>query len=413
MQERTHAMIVAILLAVIGQSDTRKLTLRKDGMQDFPGKAENVVLDKLFGRLLQARPQSRKGMEQTALGKATGRLALPNTQLSALRPRANAGVSSGPHLLRASTSRLNRFQEHVPVDLTSFRVEELSKSPRILLFPEFVTNLSICDAIASEAEAQGYTGKGVDYAVWRDDVAEDLRTWMRGPALWATLGTELAANNGVIFADWAADDGAVPRTALAALAAITYAGATLLGAAVSAAKAIVVRQSLVAERTSQSVNLDPALCKGAEEFVKVSERLFGCHRRYFERPTAVKYRPGERLAPHFDANQPYFAPGYDAKVNEDMERGGQTLATLLLYCTDVEAEETGGMTRFGRLGIDVKPKKGDALLFFPALADGKFDERTEHEGVPPQISGKVVARIWRHMYDVPAPMGLAAPTDNS
>ena len=85
----------------------------------------------------------------------------------------------------------------------------------------------------------------------------------------------------------------------------------------------------------------------------------------------IRYRPGQRLAPHFDANR-----GADV---EDAERGGQTLATLLVYLNDVQ-EGSGGATRFGRLDLDVAPKKGQCLVFFPATADGRFDERVEHEG---------------------------------
>jgi len=53
------------------------------------------------------------------------------------------------------------------------------------------------------------------------------------------------------------------------------------------------------------------------------------------------------------------------------------LATLLLYLNDAGAGG-GGNTVFGRLGLEVEPKKGQCLLFFPATADGTFDERVEH-----------------------------------
>ena len=80
--------------------------------------------------------------------------------------------------------------------------------------------------------------------------------------------------------------------------------------------------------------------------------------------------------------------------------------------------EKGGLTRFGRLPLapgfeeegetklTVRPKKGDAILFFPADAAGSFDERTEHEGCP-AVDEKWIARIWRHKTRVPPPFGLA------
>mmetsp|Transcript_10509 Transcript_10509/g.15356 ORF Transcript_10509/g.15356 Transcript_10509/m.15356 type:complete len:137 (+) Transcript_10509:2-412(+) len=127
---------------------------------------------------------------------------------------------------------------------------------------------------------------------------------------------------------------------------------------------------------------------------------------YFEAPTVIRYEAGQVLAPHFDANR-------SAKT-EDANRGGQTLATLLLYLNDVN---DGGKTRFGKLRareneedpaetkLTVQPKAGDALLFFPADKDGEFNDMLEHEGCP-AVDTKWIARIWRHIDRVPPPFGL-------
>jgi len=123
---------------------------------------------------------------------------------------------------------------------------------------------------------------------------------------------------------------------------------------------------------------------------------------------------------------------------EDANRGGQTLSTLLVYLNDVAK---GGTTKFGKLpamkshnnnnnndsdddndekkeedivqrqvtgdpNLNIIPRKGDALLFFPADKNGKFDERTEHEGCP-AVDEKWIARIWRHESRVPPPFGLS------
>lgn len=128
------------------------------------------------------------------------------------------------------------------------------------------------------------------------------------------------------------------------------------------------------------------------------------HAQYFESPTVIRYEKDQVLAPHFDANK--------AAATEDANRGGQTLATLLLYLNDVE---NGGNTRFGRLidsndssgdALVVKPKMGDALLFFPADENGTFDDRLEHEGCT-AVDTKWIARIWRHIDRVPPPFGLS------
>ena len=83
------------------------------------------------------------------------------------------------------------------------------------------------------------------------------------------------------------------------------------------------------------------------------------------------------------------------------------MSTLIVYLNDVTE---GGMTRFGKLPIDdIVPRRGDALLFFPADSDGNFDERTEHEGRP-AVDAKWIARIWRHAARVPPPFGLSDST---
>jgi len=183
-------------------------------------------------------------------------------------------------------------------------------------------------------------------------------------------------------------------------------------------------QGLKDLRTSTSTTLDDMNDHGAREFVRQAARLFSSEDNIktsswiqeeaalFEAPTVIRYEPDQILAPHYDANR--------SAETEDANRGGQTLATLLVYLNDVPK---GGLTRFGKLNaaaaikyedsIDandenlvIQPKKGDALLFFPADYRGQFDPRTEHEGMP-AIDEKWIARIWKHQRRVPSPFGLS------
>lgn len=62
--------------------------------------------------------------------------------------------------------------------------------------------------------------------------------------------------------------------------------------------------------------------------------------------------------------------GFPAELVD--QNGFQRRATLLVYLNDVAA---GGATRFEQLGFAVQPRAGNALLFFPAFADGSPDAR--------------------------------------
>ena len=70
---------------------------------------------------------------------------------------------------------------------------------------------------------------------------------------------------------------------------------------------------------------------------------------------------------HFDA--------FDLS-NEDGRRfasnGGQRVMTVLVYLNDVQQ---GGATAFPALNLQVQPRRGMALVFFPATVDGMLDKR--------------------------------------
>jgi len=100
----------------------------------------------------------------------------------------------------------------------------------------------------------------------------------------------------------------------------------------------------------------------------------------FESPQLARYNQGQFFLAHEDA-----FPVSIAKKNRF-----QRAATLLLYLNDVAY---GGRTQFEHLGIAVPPKKGRALLFFPAFADGRPDPRTLHTAMDAQDE-KWVSQIW-------------------
>ena len=123
-----------------------------------------------------------------------------------------------------------------------------------------------------------------------------------------------------------------------------------------------------------------------------AQRLTGWSMDRFEEPQLVRYRPGESFGWH-----------YDAVPATKLSNGGQRLATFLVYLNE---PKSGGSTAFrdlrtGLSGLDgspqrlqVEPKVGRALFFFPSDGDGTPDERTLHAGMPPIDDDKWILQSW-------------------
>jgi len=110
-------------------------------------------------------------------------------------------------------------------------------------------------------------------------------------------------------------------------------------------------------------------------------------RRYLEILQVLRYVDSQQFKPHTD--------GFDGPVQSacGFEDSGR-LVTVFVYLNDVEK---GGATRFTRLGLDVQPRQGTAVLHFPNYRDSmREDVRTEHASVP-AVDEKwlLVTWLWR------------------
>ncbi|CAB4262821.1 unnamed protein product [Prunus armeniaca] len=119
----------------------------------------------------------------------------------------------------------------------------------------------------------------------------------------------------------------------------------------------------------------------------------------------LRYEPGQKYEPHYD----YFAD----KVN--IARGGHRVATVLMYLTDVtkggetvfpEAEVPSrrkasevdhSLSECAKKGIAVKPRRGDALLFFSLTPHAVPDQKSLHAGCPVIEGEKWSATKWIHV----------------
>ncbi|KAM5565212.1 putative prolyl 4-hydroxylase 3 [Rosa sericea] len=117
----------------------------------------------------------------------------------------------------------------------------------------------------------------------------------------------------------------------------------------------------------------------------------------------LHYEVGQKYDAHFD----YFLDEFNTK------NGGQRIATLLMYLSDVEE---GGETVFpaakgnissvrwwnelsecGKQGLAVKPKMGDALLFWSMRPDASLDASSLHGGCPVIRGNKWSSTKWMHL----------------
>lgn len=104
-----------------------------------------------------------------------------------------------------------------------------------------------------------------------------------------------------------------------------------------------------------------------------------------ELPQVGRYLPSQQYKHHFDA--------FDLS-NEDGQRcaanGGQRTVTVLIYLNDVSR---GGQTAFPTLNLEVQPRKGMAVVFFPATVDGLLDKMALHAALP-AVDPKFVSQVW-------------------
>jgi hypothetical protein len=98
----------------------------------------------------------------------------------------------------------------------------------------------------------------------------------------------------------------------------------------------------------------------------------------------------------------FYKSHHDSSGGKDDSPSGHRILTFFLYLSDVEE---GGETMFNRLGIEVKPKKGRALVWSSVKNENPSiqDNRMYHEAKPVIRGKKFAANHWIHMNDYLGP----------
>jgi prolyl 4-hydroxylase len=121
------------------------------------------------------------------------------------------------------------------------------------------------------------------------------------------------------------------------------------------------------------------------DYLRKVSLLTGKPVEHCELPQVGRYHPSEQYLQHFDA--------FDLS-NEDGRRfaanGGQRTVTVLVYLNDVIQ---GGATAFPAINLEVQPRQGMAVVFFPATVDGLLDKMALHAALP-AVDTKFVSQVW-------------------
>jgi prolyl 4-hydroxylase len=114
------------------------------------------------------------------------------------------------------------------------------------------------------------------------------------------------------------------------------------------------------------------------------ERLFHWPAENGEGVQVLQYRPGAEYKPHYD----YFDPAAPGTATI-LTRGGQRVGTVVMYLNE---PEKGGGTTFPDAGLEVYPKRGNALFF--SYDKPHPSTKTLHGGAPVVAGEKWIATKW-------------------
>ncbi|RKP07731.1 hypothetical protein THASP1DRAFT_2589, partial [Thamnocephalis sphaerospora] len=161
---------------------------------------------------------------------------------------------------------------------------------------------------------------------------------------------------------------------------------------ISIAKPRMERSRVVGEqkhsdtRTSSSAYLDKSMDSVVRCIEQRASQFSNISVEATESLQVVWYTKGQEFRPHHD-----YLMRKDLK-HDHWSRHGQRYVTILVYLNE---PTKGGSTLFSTLGIDIKPKKNDAIFWYNVGLNELEDIRTMHGGSPVEEGEKYAINIWQ------------------
>ncbi len=114
----------------------------------------------------------------------------------------------------------------------------------------------------------------------------------------------------------------------------------------------------------------------------------------------LQYGPGAEYRPHYD----YFDPREPGTATI-LKRGGHRVATIVMYLSE---PARGGGTVFPDIGLEVGPRRGNAVFFSYDIPHP--DSKTLHGGSPVQDGEKWIATKWLRENEFKSPSAVSTAT---
>jgi prolyl 4-hydroxylase len=150
-------------------------------------------------------------------------------------------------------------------------------------------------------------------------------------------------------------------------------------------------------RTSYSGNIPPEH-PAVEEADRRIREVVGIQRELGEPIQGQRYAVGQQFKPHWD----YFLPE-EPYFPETQKQGGQRTWTAMAFLNEPEA---GGHTNFTEVGVSIRPRAGNLLIWNNLTPEGELNTRSMHQGTPVTAGVKYVLTKWhrerpfRHLEDI-------------